>query len=175
LETDNANHGVSFLKLAPLPLRLALGMGLIYHGMPKLTLGGHRDFVGMLQSSSVPLPEFSGWLVGAFEVIGGSLLVLGMWTAVVATLGVIEMTFAMVAVHLPYGFSFINIVDVTESGPEFGMPGYEVNLLYIAGFLSLMAMGSGAFSIEALRANRIRDHDRATARSDPRPGSHVRA
>jgi putative oxidoreductase len=50
-------------------------------------------------------------------------------------------------VHLPYGFSSIKLVEVTAAGPRFGPPGYEVNLLYLACLLALVAGGSGPLSI----------------------------
>jgi uncharacterized membrane protein YphA (DoxX/SURF4 family) len=41
---------------------------------------------------------------------------------------------AMFTVHLPYGFSSIKLVAVTPAGAQFGPPGYECNLLYLASF-----------------------------------------
>jgi putative oxidoreductase len=38
----------------------------------------------------------------------------------------------MFTVHLPYGFSSIELNAVTSAGTQFGPPGYEVNLLYLA-------------------------------------------
>jgi putative oxidoreductase len=55
-------------------------------------------------------------------------------------------------VHLKYGFSSINTIGLTRDGPQFGPPGYEVNLLYIAGLLSLILGGAGALSIDRLRS-----------------------
>ena len=38
-------------KWAPLPLRLIIGFGFVYHGFPKLfSAAGHDMFVGMLRS-----------------------------------------------------------------------------------------------------------------------------
>ncbi len=45
---------------------------------------------------------------------------------------------------------------MTESGPTFGMPGFEVNLLYIAGFLALALGGAGAFSVDRMMEERRR-------------------
>src|SRR5262249_13709885 len=56
----------------------------------------------------------------------------------------------MFTVHLKYGFSSINTIGLTADGPIFGPPGYEVNLLYIAGLISLMLGGAGALSIDRL-------------------------
>jgi putative oxidoreductase len=44
----------------------------------------------------------------------------------------------------------------TQGGsPQFGPPGYEVNLLYIAGLLVLILGGAGPFSIDRLLARTV--------------------
>jgi len=142
-------------ELAPLPLRLVLGSGFAYHGFPKIfTITGHGGMSSMLQGLGFPVPGVTAWLVGALEFFGGIALIAGAFTALIATLGTIEMLVALFMVHLPNGFSFLNITGETGTGPTFGMPGFEVNLLYIAGFLALLLGGAGAFSIDALRSAR---------------------
>ena len=59
---------------------------------------------------------------------------------------------AMFTVHVRYGFSSINTIGLTPAGPVFGPPGYEINLLYIAGLLALALIGPGALSIDRWRA-----------------------
>lgn len=134
---------------APVPLRLVLGFGFVYHGFPKVfSSQGHEMFVGMLQSIGTPLPGITAWGVGLFELIGGLALIAGVLVPWVAGLGIIQMLYALFTVHLSQGFNFINITGMTESGPQFGMPGYEVNLLYIAGFAALLLWGAGAASVD---------------------------
>ncbi|MBI4545043.1 MAG: hypothetical protein HY703_07610 [Gemmatimonadetes bacterium] len=41
---------------------------------------------------------------------------------------------------------------MTPEGPQFGLPGFEVNLLYIAGLLALLLAGAGTLSLDSLRA-----------------------
>lgn len=142
---------------APLPLRLILGFGLMYHGFPKLFSGaGHGQFVGMLQGIGVPAPELMAYVVGAVEFFGGLAIFVGAFVAIVAALNIVNMLVAMFSVHLPHGFNFINITGMGENGPIFGMPGYEVNLLYIAGLAALVLGGAGAYSIERRRAGKAR-------------------
>ena len=57
---------------------------------------------------------------------------------------------ATFTVHLPYGFSSVKLQDVTAAGPQFGKPGYELNLLYIAALLTLAVGGSGPLSVGSL-------------------------
>jgi len=57
---------------------------------------------------------------------------------------------AMFTVHLPYGFSSIKLTAVTGAGPQFGPPGDEVNLLYLACLAALVLGGSGPLSVDRL-------------------------
>lgn len=134
---------------APLALRLVIGFGFVYHGFPKLFSGaGHDGFVGMLQMIGVPAPGLMAWLVGIVEFAGGLALLAGAFVQLVAIPLIADMLVAMFTVHLPQGFNFMNITGMGEAGPQFGMPGYEVNLLYLAGLVSLMLGGAGALSLE---------------------------
>jgi putative oxidoreductase len=63
----------------------------------------------------------------------------------------------MFTVQLRYGFSSVNTIGLTESGPIFGPPGYEINLLYIAALLAIALAGPGALSVDRwLAARKIR-------------------
>lgn len=104
-------------------------------------------FAGMLQSLAIPAPEIMAWLVGILEFFGGIALILGILVRPIAFLLIINMLVAMFKVHLSQGFNFMHITGMTETGPTFGVPGYEVNLLYIAGLLSLLLSGAGAWGM----------------------------
>lgn len=143
----------SFDRYWPIPLRIMLGIAFMVHGAPKLFSGeGHRQFQGMLGQLGVPAPEVMSWVVGIVEFGGGIALVLGLFTWVAAALLVVNMLVAMFLVHLPQGFSFVQITGMTDQGPVFGMPGYEVNLLYIAGLLALFIGGPGPLSVDEREA-----------------------
>jgi putative oxidoreductase len=61
---------------------------------------------------------------------------------------------AMFSVHLQNGFSTVKLKAVTSSGAEFGAPGYEMNLLYIAGVLTLALGSPGPVSVDRWRKKR---------------------
>ena len=61
---------------------------------------------------------------------------------------------AMFKVHLPYGFSSIKLVAITAAGPQFGPPGYECNLLYLACLATLVLGGSGPLAIDGFLKGR---------------------
>ena len=64
------------------------------------------------------------------------------------------MLVAMFTIQIKYGFSSVKTLGVTPQGPVFGPPGYEINLLYIAGLLPLILAGAGIFSVDSLLENR---------------------
>ena len=137
--------------LSPLFLRLVLGYGFLFHGFGKLfTAGGHAGFAGLLSGLGVPFPDLTAWLVGGTEFAGGAALIAGVLLPIVTPLLTIVMLVAISTVHLQAGFNFMNITGMTAAGPQFGLPGFEVNLLYIAGLLSLLFSGPGAISASAL-------------------------
>lgn len=134
----------------PLPLRILLGIGFMVHGAPKLfSQAGHDGFAAMLQQLGVPLPALMAWVVGLVEFFGGIALVIGLFVAEATVLLAIDMLVAMFKVHLAAGFSFLNVTGTSPEGtPIYGMPGAEVNLLYLAGLVALFIGGPGPLSVE---------------------------
>ncbi len=141
-------------KWAPMPLRLMIGFAFLYHGLPKFSGPGHEMFVGMLQMSGIPAAGLMSWVVAIVEVVGAFALIAGAFVSVASILLMINMLVALFTVHLPNGFSFIHITGMTEAGPQFGMPGYEVNLLYLAGLLALFLRGPTHMSVDQMLAER---------------------
>ena len=140
-------------RWAPMPLRLIIGWGFLYHGFPKVFSGqGHESFVGMLQGLGVPAAGLMAWVVGLVEVLGGLALIAGAFVSVASALLILNMLVALFKVHLANGFSFMHVTGMTDAGPQFGMPGYEVSLLYIAGLLALILAGPSHLSIDQMRA-----------------------
>ena len=138
---------------APLPFRLIIGFGFMAHGWAKLSRGP-AGFAKLLAQIGAPLPEATAWVSTFVELLGGLAIFVGAFVAVVSVPLIVMMLVAMFTVHLRYGFSAINTIGLTADGPQFGPPGYEVNLLYIAGLLALMLGGAGPFSIDRLLARR---------------------
>ncbi|HZV06688.1 MAG TPA: DoxX family protein [Gemmataceae bacterium] len=140
---------------AQLPLRLIIGYGFVAHGWAKLSRGP-AGFAKLLEQIGAPLPEATAWASTLIEILGGLAILAGAFVAVVSVPLIVMMLVAMFTVHLRYGFSAINTIGLTADGPKFGPPGYEVNLLYIAGLLALVLGGAGMFSIDRLLARRKR-------------------
>jgi putative oxidoreductase len=130
-----------------------IGYGFLAHGWAKLSRGP-AGFAQLLEQIHAPLPEVTAWVSVLIEVLGGLAILAGAFVAAVSVPLIIMMVVAMFTVHLRYGFSAVNTIGLTADGPQFGPPGYEVNLLYIAGLLALILGGAGPFSIDRLLARR---------------------
>jgi putative oxidoreductase len=149
-------NGVLWRQWAPLPLRLVIGYGFIAHGWAKLSRGP-AGFAKLLDQIGAPLPELTAWVSTLVEILGGLAILAGAFVAVVSVPLIVMMLVAMFTVHLRYGFSAINTIGLTADGPQFGPPGCEVNLLYIAGLLALILGGAGPWSIDWWLTPRKRD------------------
>jgi putative oxidoreductase len=158
IQEPEMTMNTKYAEYAPLPLRLVLGFAFLDHGFPKFG-AAHEMTTGMFQGVGIPAPGTMVYLVGLVEVVGGIALILGAFVALASVPLIITMLVAMFTVHLPNGFSFIHVTGMNPQGmPTFGMPGAEVNLLYIAGLLALALMGAGALSVEAMRGGTRRVH-----------------
>jgi putative oxidoreductase len=141
-------------------LRLVMGFGFMAHGWAKWTRGP-ANFAKLLHQVGVPHPVLAAWSVTMLELFGGLALFVGAFVALVSIPLILSMIGAMLTVQLRYGFSSINTIGLTPDGPVFGPPGYEINLLYIAGLLALALGGPDALSLDRWRAER---HGRSAAR-----------
>jgi putative oxidoreductase len=130
-------------------LRLVLGYGFLEHGLAKLGRGPEA-FTAILHALGVPAPHLMAWLTIVTEIAGGLAVLLGAFMTLASLPLAVLLLVATVTVHLPYGFSSITLVAVTEAGPRFGPPGVEVNLLYLAGLATLVLGGSGPLSIDRI-------------------------
>jgi len=111
-------------------LRFTAGLLFFLHGLPKL-------FGGFGRPAPVELMSQMG-LAGIIEVIGGALIALGLFTSPVAFLASGQMAVAYFQAHGPRGLWPI-------------MNGGELAALFCFVFLYIAAVGSGKWSIDAIR------------------------
>jgi putative oxidoreductase len=130
-----------------IPLRLIVGLGFLEHGYAKLSRGAD-SFIGILHAIGVPFPHLLGWATIIVEIVGGLLILAGAVIPVATVPMVVVLLVAIFTVHLPNGFSSIKLVSYDASGAHFGQPGYETDLLYIAGLLTLCFGGAGPISLD---------------------------
>jgi len=123
------------------------------HGWAKLSRGP-ANFEKLLIQIGIPFPHFTSWLVPLTELFGGLAILVGAFVSVAAIPLIFTMLVAMFTVHINHGFSSVKTIGLTTDGPVFGPPGYEINLLYIAGLLSIVLTGAGFLSLDSLINNR---------------------
>ncbi len=138
---------IPLTRWAPLPLRLIVGFGFMQHGFAKIGRGPDV-FAGILQGIGVPSPHMMGWATILIEVFGGLAVLLGAGVALASLPMAAILLVAMFTVHLPYGFSSIKLLAVTPAGAQFGQPGYETDLLYMACLVALVLGGAGPLSVD---------------------------
>ena len=161
------------------PLRLIVGFGFVEHGYAKLSRSP-ETFIAILHAIGVPFAKLAGWATIVVEIVGGLLILLGALVPVAAVPMVGVLLVAIFTVHLPNGFSSIKLLAVTADGAQFGPPGYETDLLYLACLAALVLGGPGPLSIDGLiRARRkedrgaaFDDRDAASLHDAARSASH---
>jgi putative oxidoreductase len=152
-------------RWAPIPLRLIVGYGFMEHGFAKLARGLDA-FPAILQALGMPAPHLLGWLTIMVEIFGGLAVLLGALVPLASIPMAAVLLVATFTVHLPYGFSSIKLQAVTAAGAQFGPPGFETDLLYLACLAALVLAGSGPLAIDSLLAKR-RERMRPSSGAEP--------
>jgi len=107
--------------------RVVVGLLFLLHGVQK---------VPGLFNGTTSLFSLIG-LAGVIELIGGAMIILGLFVRYVALVSAIEMLVAYFKVHLPGGIN-----PLVNKG--------EAALLFFAAFLVIMAFGPGKFALSKL-------------------------
>ena len=152
--TDPApvSRGAVRARWAPIPLRLIVGLGFMAHGVAKLSRGADV-FAATLQGLGVPSPDLAAWSTIVVELL---------WRPRGDSGGVraarqhpdggrppggdrhrpSALRLQLHQAHRGHG-----------SGPQFGKPGYETALLYLACLATLLLGGPGGFAWTTGTAN----------------------
>ena len=141
---------------AALPLRLIVGYGFMAHGYAKIAKGPDH-FFAILHALGVPSPQVMGWATILVELLGGLAVLAGAFLVLASLPLAVTLLVAIFTVHLPYGFSSVKLQAVTSAGAQFGQPGYELDLLYLACLAALVLGGSGPLSIDNLLVRKFKN------------------
>ncbi|MBU3079475.1 DoxX family protein [Sphingomonas quercus] len=150
-----------------IPIRLIVGYGFFSHGWAKLARGPD-NFAGILHAMGMPTPLFLSWATVAVEIIGGLMVLAGALVPLMTVPMIVVLLVAIFTVHLPNGFSSIKLMSYDAAGAHFGQPGYETDLLYIAGLIALCIGGAGPLSLDERLGARRRDEGSNIDRSRER-------
>jgi putative oxidoreductase len=130
-----------FADIAILIGRVLIGVVLLAHGWDKLINNGLGKTAAGMERMGVPLPSLSATFAGVVELVGGALLIVGLGTALVAVLAVLDMLGAALLVHAGSG------IFVKDGG-------WELVGVIGAGALLLAGYGAGRYSLDAVLAKR---------------------
>jgi putative oxidoreductase len=119
------------------------------HGLAKWSRGPEA-FASVLHSLGMPAPQVLAWGTIGVEILCGVAFLLGALVSLVSIPAILVLVVAITTVHLPYGFSSIRLLSVSNGIAHFGPPGYECALLYIAGMVALVLAGPGPWSVDGL-------------------------
>lgn len=146
-----------FVPWATIPLRIMVGYGFVAHSLAKW-FNGPEAFAGILHAMGVPLPHVMAWVTIATEMVAGIAFLIGAFVPLVSVPAIILLAVAIFTVHLPYGFSSIKLLSVNNGRAQFGPPGYECDLLYIACIVALVLTGPTPWSVDMYRTLHLSQH-----------------
>jgi putative oxidoreductase len=124
-------------EFAPLVVRVIAGVIMAGHGFQKLQ-AGPANFGGFLAQLGVPLPTLMGYVVTLVELVGGILLIVGLFSRLAALLLTIDLVVAILLVKVNVG-----LIAPPQQGA-----GAELDLALIAGFLVIVFAGPGSLSLD---------------------------
>lgn len=128
-------------EIAFLIARILLGVILIAHGWDKFAITGLEGVTGFFDSLGIPAAGIAAIAAAVVELLGGILIILEVFTRIVAAFVAIDMLFAALFAHVSSG------IFVTNNG-------WELTGAIGAGALLLIAVGAGAWSIDEVLAKR---------------------
>ena len=103
----------------------------------------------------MPAPHLMAWVTILSELLCGFAVLLGAFVTLVSLPMAAVLFVAMFTVHLPYGFSSIKLIGVTAGRAQFGPPGYECDLIYLACLAALVIGGSGPLAIDGYLGKKL--------------------
>lgn len=134
--------------LGLLTLRLAIGVVFIAHGMDKLFGsfggGGLTETAKQFAELGLHPASFHALMAGITELVGGSFLLVGLFTRLGAVMVATTMVVAILTVHLSGGL-------FARDG------GFEYPLVILASVIHLAIVGGGTWSIDAQWAHRFKN------------------
>jgi putative oxidoreductase len=137
-----------------LVLRIVLGIVLVMHGYLAVTTYSPRGVAGLVTRIGYPawtaLPL--AWYLIAVHLVGGALIVIGLWTRLAAVLNIPVMLSAVALLHWSQGF----FMRATVTDGRTSVLGYEFSLLVLGATVAIALIGPGPFSLDGRRPGRRR-------------------
>ena len=138
-------------NVADVPMRLALGSSMLYHGLAKLRAEGRAQTGSWFESIGLTPGAAIATVTGAVETFAGIAAILGIATRPAALAVIVTQAVAASKVHAAKGF------DNTKGGMEY-------NLALISMALGLLVAGAGPISTSQLARTAIARRRKPNAR-----------
>lgn len=132
--------------------RVVIGVVFLAHGWQKLAQDGLEATTQGFVAMGVPIAEVAAPVVAVAELLGGALLILGLFTGITGIVLALDMAVAAFLVHASAG------VFVTEGG-------WELVGALGAAALVLSAVGPGRLALDRFRGGSKRSSGRRSAAS----------
>ena len=137
-------------QYAILLVRISLGLFFAITGASKLFVAGDmKDIYDTLVKAKVPFPRQTAYFVASVEMIGGSLVAVGLLSSAASVALLIDMVVATLTnaiSTMPKGLSPLNWFDDFLYLPE---------VLYVLFFFWLILSGPGKFSVDYWLAGQL--------------------
>lgn len=117
-------------------MRLMLGIVLTFHGYQKVFVIGLNGVAGFFGKIGIPLSQVTGPFIGILELVGGIMIILGVFTRYLGAIFAIEFIVATYAAWVLIGK---------------GYGGSELEMLILFGSFLLATHGAGKYSVDAKR------------------------
>ncbi|TME36289.1 MAG: DoxX family protein [Chloroflexi bacterium] len=125
-------------------VRLMAGLIITVAALEKFNAGGFGTFTGVVSGLGIPGAPFWGVFIPLLELIGGLMVLLGLYARWVAVLFVVEY----------FVTSFL--LKVPRQPPFGGWDSMRIDLMLWAAAIMLVLVGPGAFALESLLRRRGR-------------------
>jgi len=119
-------------------LRIVVALIMMAHGIMRLIVNSLSDFGDFLTSKGFPLGEPLAWGITFFELVGGILLIIGLYRRWIALILIIELATGIILVHAKNGWFVVG----HQSG------GMEYSVLLIICLIVIAAADKRSYNVK---------------------------
>lgn len=133
-------------RFGPTVLRVVLGVIFVQHGYLGLFVLQPAGVAGFITIMGLPLGQVLAWYLILAHVVGGLMMIAGLWTRWAALANVPVLLVALLLFHIDQGF-FMTAVVADAAAGKTRVVGIEYPLLVLAATLALVLLGGGALAM----------------------------
>ncbi len=133
-------------RFGPTVVRVVLGLIFVLHGYLGLVVLTPAGVAGFIPILGLPLGQLLAWYLILAHVVGGLMMIAGLWTRWAALANVPVMLVTLLLFHIDQGF-FMTAVVADAAAGRARVVGVEYPLLVLAATLALVLLGGGALAM----------------------------